>query len=101
MQVKVLSESGYRYALFGIGLSYGLTSGKTTDQVALGDALLDRLYGIAKKLAHKGNAENKFLRQISVTLDVEAPIYWWKQADTYKVGTTSQSESTMHRISYR
>ena len=98
MRINVLSESGYRFALFGIGLSYGLTSGKNTDQVALGDELLDRLHGIAKKLAHKGNAENKFLRQMSVTLDVEAPIYWWKQADTYKVGTTAQSESTMHTL---
>lgn len=98
MQVKVLSESGYRYALFGIGLSYGLTSGKNTDQVALGDELLDRLHGIAKKLAHKDNAENKFLRQMSVTLDVEAPFYFHKQLSTYKVGTVAQSESTMHTL---
>ena len=98
MQVKVINESGYRMALMGIGLSYGLTSGKDIEELALGYKLFDRLEGIAKKLAHKGNAENKFLRQIVVTLDIEAPIYWWKQADTYKVGTTAQSESTMHTL---
>jgi len=100
MQVKVLSESGFLEALLGIGLSFGLTSGKNYHEMLQDkdSALWDRLHGIAEKLAHKGNAENKFLRQISVVLDVDAPIYWWKQADTYKVGTTAQSESTMHTL---
>ena len=98
MKVKVINESGYRMALMGIGLSYGLTSGKDVDDLVLGSALFDRLEGIAKKLAHKSNAENKFLRQISVTLDVEAPFYFHKQLSTYKVGTVAQSESTMHTL---
>ena len=98
MRIKVISESGYRIALMGIGLSYGLTSGKDIDDLVLGGALFDRLEGIAKKLAHKGNAENKFLRQISVTLDVNASLTWWKQADQYRIGCTTQSESSMHYI---
>lgn len=115
MKVSVITESGYAKALFGIGLSYGLTSGKQCfsdlfDKLDEWDnqeipkeyqeeyVLFQRLEKIARKLALKGNAENKFLRQISVILDVEAPLYWWKEADTYKVGTTAQSESTMHTL---
>ena len=41
---------------------------------------------------------DKFLRQIGVVLDITAPLYWWKQMDTYKVGTVAQSESTMHTL---
>lgn len=116
MKVSVISESGYAEALFGIGLSYGLTGGKQCfpdlfDKLDEWDvsqeipkdyqeeyALFQRLEKIARKLAFKGNAENKFLRQISVILDIEAPLYLWKEADTYKVGTTAQSESTMHTL---
>lgn len=99
MEVTILVESGHYEALFGVGLSYGLTSGiKVEDLFNIDRTLLKRLVRISRKLAHKGNAENKFLRQIHVTLDIEAPLYWWKQADTYKIGTTAQSESTMHTL---
>ena len=99
MKVKVIEESGYAAALHGIGLSYGLTSGKMIgDLLGTDRSLLDRLAGISKKLAHKGNAENKFLRQISVWIDVQASIYWYKQLDQYRIGCTTQSESTMHTL---
>ena len=42
--------------------------------------------------------DRKFLRQIFVTVDITAPLYWWKEFDTYKVGTTANSTSTMHKI---
>ena len=53
---------------------------------------------LAKRLAHAGSDHRKFLRQIFVTVDITAPLYWWKEFDTYKVGTTANSTSTMHKI---
>lgn len=54
--------------------------------------------GLAKKLAHAGSDHRKFLRQIFVSVDITAPLYWWKEFDTYKVGTVANSCSTMHKI---
>lgn len=50
------------------------------------------------RLAKAGSDHRKFLRQIFVSADVRAPIYWWKEFDTYKVGTVANSTSTMHKI---
>ena len=49
-------------------------------------------------LAAAGTDHSKFLRMINVTCDIEAPLYWWKEFDTYKVGTVRNSCSTMHKI---
>ena len=53
---------------------------------------------LMKRLTTAGNDHGKFLRMINVTVDVEAPLYWWKEFDTYKVGTVANSCSTMHKI---
>lgn len=53
---------------------------------------------LAKKLANAGSDHRKFMRQIFVSMDINAPLYWWKEYDTYKVGTTANSCSTMHTI---
>ena len=53
---------------------------------------------LMKTLAKAGNDHGKFLRMINVTLDITAPLYWWKEFDTYKVGTVANSCSTMHKI---
>ena len=53
---------------------------------------------LAKRLAHAGTDHRKFLRQIFVSVDITAPLYWWKEFDTYKVGTVANSTSTMHKI---
>lgn len=53
---------------------------------------------LMKKLSKAGTDHSKFLRFITVTADITAPLYWWKEADTYKVGTVANSTSTMHRI---
>lgn len=50
------------------------------------------------KLAKAGNEHAKFRRMLNVTMDITAPLYFWKEFDTYKVGTVSNSCSTMHRI---
>ena len=53
---------------------------------------------LATRLAKAGSDHRKFLRQIFVTMDITAPLYWWKEFDTYKVGTVANSTSTMHKI---
>lgn len=50
------------------------------------------------KLAKAGNEHAKFRRMLNVTMDITAPLYWWKEYDTYKVGTVANSCSTMHKI---
>jgi hypothetical protein len=54
--------------------------------------------GLAKRLIAGGTEHRKFLRQIMVSVDITAPLYWWKEFDTYKVGTTANSTSTMHKL---
>lgn len=49
-------------------------------------------------LSKLGTSDRKVLRQLNVTLEIRAPLFWWKQMDTYKIGTTTNSESTMHSI---
>ncbi len=51
-----------------------------------------------RRLATAGSDHRKFLRQIFVSVDITAPLYWWKEFDTYKVGTVANSTSTMHKI---
>ena len=53
---------------------------------------------LMKRLYKAGTEHRKYLRQIFVSLDITAPLYWWKEFDTYKVGTVSNSCSTMHKI---
>jgi hypothetical protein len=56
---------------------------------------------LATKLVKAGSDHRKFLRQIFVSMDIEAPFLWWKEFDTYKVGTVANSCSTMHKIHSR
>ncbi len=53
---------------------------------------------LAQKLCKSGSDHRKFIRQIFVSADITAPLYWWKEYDTYKVGTVANSTSTMHKI---
>ena len=55
-------------------------------------------YALMKKLRKAGTDHRKFMRMITVYLDITAPLYWWKEFDTYKVGTVANSCSTMHKI---
>ena len=58
----------------------------------------DNDFALMKRLFDAGTEHRKYLRQIFVTCDILAPLYWWKEFDTYKVGTTANSCSTMHKI---
>ena len=75
------------------------------------DSRVQEIYGIGyefvigpndlslmKKLVKAGSDHSKFMRMINVTCDITAPLYWWKEYDTYKVGTVANSCSTMHKI---
>jgi hypothetical protein len=77
-----MREAGWAEALLGLSLSYNSQPSTI----------------VAKRLAHKGGGHSKFLESMQVWLDVDAPRYWWSQADTYRVGCSKQSESTMHTI---
>ena len=70
------------------------THGEYGDQFFFGENDL----ALAKKLTQAGTDHRKFLRQIMVSMDITAPLYWWKEFDTYKVGTVANSCSTMHKI---
>lgn len=84
MKVTLLREAGYEDALLGLSLSYNQP--------------LDKMAGVAVRLFDRDGGHNKFLESIVVWLDIVAPRYWWQQFDTYRVGITKQSESTMHTI---
>ena len=54
--------------------------------------------GLAKRLRRAGSDHRKYIRQVFVSVDITAPMYWWKEYDTYKVATVANSTSTMHKI---
>ena len=56
---------------------------------------------LARRLCRAGSDHRKFIRMIFVSVDITAPLYWWKEYDTYKVGTVANSTSTMHKIHAR
>ena len=91
MKYKVLHCAGFEQAVLGMMLSYGKTS---FDDFTATDEDRDR---VATKLAPMDGGHNKFLEQIQYWILVQAPLFWWKQADTYRVGISKSSESTMHK----
>lgn len=77
----------------------------TTNPAAINDKYLSQKYclgdndlGLMTRLRNAGTDHRKFMRMITVYLDITAPLYWWKEFDTYKVGTVAGSCSTMHKI---
>ena len=106
MKIELIESAGIVPALFGIGLSHGLTSGKKTDDIhpfaePRDENLWDRLTHVATKLAPKDGGHNKFLRQIVFWWDATFPRFLWQEVDQYRIGVTTQSESTMHTIAKR
>lgn len=87
MQIQLLKECGYDEAVLGFSLSYNSTVERTRE--------------ILPRYAFGVPGENKFLESIVVWLDIIAPRFWWQEFDTYRVGVTKQSESTMHTLTKR
>ena len=84
MKIEVLHEAGYAQALIGLSLSYKQP--------------VKKMPQVAERLYFKDGGHNKFLESIIVWLDITAARYWWQQFDTYRIGVTKQSESTMHTL---
>lgn len=98
MEVNILDEHGYALALRGMSYSF---KRRELDVEPWWKEQYPRAEKRAPKLAQMEGGHNKFLESIVVWIDVEAPRYWWSEMDTYRVGTTKQSESTMHTLSKR
>lgn len=108
LQLKNTEVSGWEAAIRGMrnpmnswnkSDSYWTANSKRpfTERFAIGENDLK----LMKSLSKAGNDHAKFLRMINVTVDITAPFYWWKEFDTYKVGTVANSCSTMHKIHER
>lgn len=82
------------------GMRNPLNSWKLSDSVQGQDGYFvgEADLGLMKRLVSAGSDHGKFMRFIGVTVDLTAPLYWWKEFDTYKVGTVANSCSTMHKI---
>lgn len=68
------------------------------DGFVLGANDLGLMQRLLKASIKEGSSHSKFMRQIMVCVDITAPLYWWKEADQYRVGVTTNSESTMHKL---
>ena len=75
-----------------------LVENTITKEVKYGVNIGENDLKLMKSLSKAGNDHGKFLRMINVTVDITGPLYWWKEFDTYKVGTVANSCSTMHKI---
>lgn len=91
-----IDEEGDWYTISGDSGPFKNVDGFSTDgeQVYIGPNDLD----LMTRLRNAGTDHRKFMRMITVYLDITAPLYWWKEFDTYKVGTVANSCSTMHKI---
>lgn len=87
MKTIKIEEHGYNSALLGISLSRNQP--------------LENMPKVAYNLSDKGGGHSKFLESICVWLDITAPRYLWQQISTYRIGTSTQSESTMYTIMKR
>lgn len=98
MKVQILEEHGHDTALRGMAYSF---KDRAIDPEVWWPNQRERALARAPKLAPKGEGHNKFIRQIQLWIDIEAPRCLWSEFDTYKVGTVAQSESTMHTLAKR
>ena len=96
MKTVILGEYGYEWALLGLSKSFKLR--RIPHKEWWTKERFEKLKKTATGMAHKDGGHNKFLESIVVWIDIEAPRAWWQEFDTYRVGMTKQSDSTMHTI---
>lgn len=97
MKFKKTEVSGFRAAFRGMRAP--LESWSKSDSIFDNELILGLAdLRLAERLIKGGTEHRKFLRYIHVSVDITAPIYWWKEMDTYKIGTTANSTSTMHKL---
>lgn len=82
------------------GMRFPMNSEAQSDSIEENNIIVlgEKDLKLMQKLARAGTDHSKFLRMIHVQIEITAPLYWWKQADQYKVSTTTNSTSTMHKI---
>ena len=102
IEIENTEVFGWDAAIRGMRNPYNSWKKIDSDFYAFAGATLVRLgrndLALMKNLVRAGSDHSKFMRMINVTADINAPLYWWKEADTYKVGTVANSCSTMHTI---
>lgn len=98
MRVTILEECGHDHALRGMAYSF---KDRARDVDEWWAEQRPRAEKRAPLLAPKDGGHNKFLESIYLYIDIEAPRSFWQEFDTYRVGTTKQSESTMHTLAKR
>lgn len=98
IKVNLLKQPDIDVALFGLGKNKGVTSDMSYNDFCNIPILQEKMLNVANKLAYLSPEHKKFLRQIEIAVEITMPRYWWSEFDTYKIGTTAQSESTMHTI---
>ena len=98
--IKIENVDVYGWEAAIRGMRNPLNSWKLSDSVPGKDGFFvgKADYGLMERLVSAGSDHGKFMRFIGVTVDITAPLYWWKEFDTYKVGTVANSCSTMHKI---
>lgn len=99
LMVRSVSVYGFMEAIRG--MRNPMNSWDRSDSEVLGDGSVyigDNDMQLMIKLVKAGTEHRKFLRSITCYIDIVAPLYWWKEFDTYKIGTVSNSCSTMHKI---
>jgi hypothetical protein len=106
IKVEYVDTWGFEHAIRGMrnplnswersdsSFGYEAYSGEFVPDVKIGENDLDLMH----RLYVGGQPHRKYLRQIFAVMDITAPLYWWKEFDTHKVGTTANSCSTMHKI---
>lgn len=91
---RIALENKYDEWLLNNGVLYRNNDDMIAEVAFIGPKDLE----LAQRLIKAGPEHRKFMRQIIVSVDITAPLYWWKEFDTYKVGTVANSTSTMHKI---
>ncbi len=94
IDISLLSIHGWEEAIHGLRNSWNSWANSDSEGGQLGEKDL----GLMRKTAFAGSSHAKYRRMINVYLDISAPLYWWKEFDTYKIGTVTNSTSTMHTI---
>ena len=101
IDITKIKTYGWKEAIRGMRNSYDSWDKSDSKFDMLEDGLIvigPNDLALMKKLVTAGSDHRKFLRMITVSMDINAPLYWWKEFDTYKVGTVTNSCSTMHKI---
>ena len=98
--IKIDNTEVYGFEAAIRGMRNPMNSWEKSDSYHEDDAFVlgENDLALMKSLVKAGSDHSKFMRMINVTMDITAPLYWWKEFDTYKVGTVRNSCSTMHKI---